>query len=296
MDSVIFQRKGLSIERLGLLRQIAQAGSIRGAVGEDSVRQSLASRQMKELAEWLGAPLWHRNGRSIELSPEGHSLAQLAGEFLSKLEELARETQGRALTFRLGAGDSIFQWYVLPRLEQWASDKTMPEFVSYSYSSAEIAERTRNGHLDAGIIRMGVDTGRNVTGEDIGQIDYALFVPEALLGAKMRTKDVPNLHDMPFCTLIGGGQYAQDMQIFLAAHGAKVALNCVSMTQMFGAVLSGRYAAVLPERALNGLSQMPIKRFGLAELSRFRRKVMLIYPHDRVPPPLILALMRTICQ
>ena len=57
----IFARSGISLERLRVFLQIADAGSMAEAAPGDPVRQSQFSRQLKELEEALGASLTVRS-------------------------------------------------------------------------------------------------------------------------------------------------------------------------------------------------------------------------------------------
>lgn len=49
----LFSERGLSLDRLKTLIEVARAGSIAAAARGDSARQSLYSRQIKELEEFF---------------------------------------------------------------------------------------------------------------------------------------------------------------------------------------------------------------------------------------------------
>ena len=53
----LFAERGLSLDRLKTLIEVAKAGSIAAAARGDSARQSLYSRQIKELEEFFGVEL-----------------------------------------------------------------------------------------------------------------------------------------------------------------------------------------------------------------------------------------------
>jgi DNA-binding transcriptional LysR family regulator len=52
------------------------------------------------------------------------------------------------------------------------------------------------------------------------------------------------------------------------------------MTQVYAAVQSGQYAAVLPANAENGIPQSIAKAYTLPELTPFTRQIALIYKHE----------------
>ena len=112
MNNIVFEHKGLSLERLRLLCDVARMGGIRAAVGDDPARQSLASRQLKELSEYANTELIRRVGRGIEVTKEGTELACIGNEFFSKMSAFLQRTHNLPIDFRLGVGDSIFQCQV----------------------------------------------------------------------------------------------------------------------------------------------------------------------------------------
>jgi DNA-binding transcriptional LysR family regulator len=61
---------------------MAQAGGIAKAAPNDATRQSLISRQIKELEVYFGTELTRRKGKILSLSPAGERLATLIREQL----------------------------------------------------------------------------------------------------------------------------------------------------------------------------------------------------------------------
>lgn len=121
-------KKGLSLDRLKVLRDVAAAGSIRNAVGDDLVRQSLASRQLKELDACFGTRLTMRKGRTMSVTPEGQELARIVEDFFVMLTRYEDALRDQVSPMTLGIGDSYFQWYLLPCLP--AIQRTHPKMVS----------------------------------------------------------------------------------------------------------------------------------------------------------------------
>lgn len=89
----LFAERGLSLDRLKTLIEVAKAGSIAAAARGDSARQSLYSRQIKELEEFFGVELASRRGKVLALTGAGWELVRLASESLCLLDD-----------FKAGAG------------------------------------------------------------------------------------------------------------------------------------------------------------------------------------------------
>ena len=109
--------RGLSLDRLSSFLQIADAGGLARAAPGDPIRQSQLSRQLKDLESALEQPLFLRTGRGMDLTAAGASLARVIRELGQGLTDVAAAEQG-PVRVALGAGDSVLQWLVLPRLGQ----------------------------------------------------------------------------------------------------------------------------------------------------------------------------------
>lgn len=285
MDSSILLKKGISIERLYLFCEILHAGGIRAAVGEDPAKQSLASRQMRELSDYVGGALWKRNGRSLEFTETGKKLAQISTEFFNRFESFLRETQGLPETFYLGIGDSIFQWFILPHMKKFKARFPHTELIPCSYQTSQILRKTNARELDAGIVRTSaIPRGQFIT-EPVGEIKYNLFIPKELYKNRGRGNLNQFIKDLPFCNLTGRGEYARTMRKFITAFHGQCVLNCFSMIQMYSAVRTGQYVAVLPERSKIGFNADETLHFILPELSAFTRPITMIYKKEVTANP-----------
>ena len=279
MNEIIFTNKGFSLERLRLLCDVHRAGGIRAAVGDDPVRQSLASRQLKELGEYANAELTRRAGRGIEITPAGIILAEIGNEFFSKMAEFLQNTNNLPVEFRIGAGDSVFQWQILPFMKEFKEKFTSCKLIPYSYSSTEIIKAVEARTLDAGIVRQTAIADTSLIAKPLGKIHYRLFVPDQLCKTSTGNR-LPPIAKIPVCSLTGEGEYAKATIRFLQAFSTQPALNCSSMTQMYAAVESGQYAAILPEHAVIGIDKTKTKVFSLPELTPFIRHLALIFNQD----------------
>src|SRR5947209_6552321 len=97
-------------------KEIVAAGGITAAAREDSNRQSQYSRQLKELEKHFGVELLKRGQGPAELTDAGQRLYEIIGHTLSALEEFRLICAGQPVELTIGAGDSLIQWLLLPRL------------------------------------------------------------------------------------------------------------------------------------------------------------------------------------
>ncbi len=261
---------GLSLDRLRTLVEVVDAGGIAPAASSDPVRQSQYSRQIKELEAAFERKLTRRAGRLLAPTPVGERLAEITREFLLALEDLSNQEDETVRDIRLGAGDSMLQWLVIPQAH--AFQKQFPQFrlnLSNLRSSQIIA------HIQDMRLDVGVWPGRKIPaglrGVSLGEIEYAIFMHKELsaIGESFRGDWISRI---PFATL------GNDTAIFSGkAAGAaglgkiNARLICESFTEACSAVAAGRYAAVLPVMAAKVLPE-PLYVFrewpGLRSLSR----------------------------
>ena len=71
MSDDLLQHSGLSLDRLQSFCCVAEAGGVTKAAKGDPARQSLFSRQIKELEEFFGVELMRRSGRGVALTEAG---------------------------------------------------------------------------------------------------------------------------------------------------------------------------------------------------------------------------------
>src|SRR5258708_3772999 len=109
---------GLSLDRLHSFLAFAAAKSIIAAAKGNTVRQSLISRQIRELEQFFGTELVRRKGRGLTLTEPGIRLAAMAREQFTALSDLAREAREMPVTLRIVAPNSLAVWFLLPRAAQ----------------------------------------------------------------------------------------------------------------------------------------------------------------------------------
>ena len=272
MFADLLNRGGLSLDRLQSFCLVAEAGGVTKASKGDPARQSLFSRQIKELEEFFGVELVRRSGRGVTLTEDGRSLHALAREHLLALADFKQSCAQQAIPLTVAAGDSLIQWVLVPRLQRLLARLPGVNLRLLNISTSEIASGLADGTLDLALMRDGAAPAKIQTAS-LGTMAFSLFVPAKLMpggGMKLTAKEVSRL---PMATLEGDGQFRQELQ--RAAHRAKIALNLSLEVSSFPlaaqAVRRGCFAALLPELAkveFEGSSVCEVKAEWLRPLGR----------------------------
>jgi DNA-binding transcriptional LysR family regulator len=276
--STLFQQRGLSLDRLRSFLLVAEAGGIAKAAGPDAVRQSQFSRQIGELESFFEVELLRRVGRRTTLTAQGEALARVVREQFTGLSDFATECRSAPHRYALGAGDSILQWVVVPRLGQILKRLANASFALQNLRSRDIADALLAAQLDFGILRA-ARVRAPLKGVPIGTVRYALFVPKELWSPRWNRAHEKMMREIPWVTLGTEGEFLEQLES--AAAKAKIELNLRLLTDSFPqaarAAMSGAFAAILPAHATADPLLKPLHCVAPAWLSPIHRHVMLAW-------------------
>ena len=150
----------VELSELRYFHAVAQAGSFAEGARRAHVSPPAVSKAIKKLEHALGAELFDRSGRRIELTPTGRNLREHVEQVLRALENLgaaAEESRGQVCgQLRVGTTQE-FAAHALP-LAVVRLQKAHPalEVQTFLLGPAEVATHLRAGDLDIGL-RCGRD-------------------------------------------------------------------------------------------------------------------------------------------
>ena len=247
----LFAQSGLSLERLKTFREIVAAGGITAAAGDDSNRQSQFSRQLKELEKFFGVELLKRGRGPAELTDAGERLYEIVGNTLRSLEEFRGTCSGRPVELIVGAGESLIQWLLLPRLSGVAEAHPRLAITFQNLKTDEILNRLVNGEVDFGVVSR-VKAHRSLSATPLGKLQFCLFVPADLLPANPKVKLKPEiLGQIPLAMLEGSAGIRQALEQEAARLGINlnIRLRVSSYPQLAQAAQTLGVAAIMPRLA-----------------------------------------------
>ncbi len=275
MFEKLFAKRGLSLDRMRVLLEVREAGSIVKAAEADPVRQSQYSRQLKELEEYFGAELTQRKGRTIALTPAGEELASLIKEHFVVLGNFRRRLNDETVPVFIGAGESLVHWVLVPLVVQLQKDIPGITLRLDNFATTEISKRLSNRDLDLGLLRADA-VPPNTSRKSIGKVAYALYVPpelESLCGKK----GVACLSHLPMAVLPTNTSSGRALHQAAERSGASinVRLVCNSYTGLAQALRTGAYATVLPGYAEPHLDKQ-CRKIELPALKPLAREFVLV--------------------
>ncbi len=264
MYPAILSQSGFSMERLANFCSVADAGSIVGAAKGDPGRQSLISRQIRELETFFGIELIRRRGRGLELTDLGRELAAVGRENFKGLADYAARCSGAAWSARIVAPNSVASWLVLPRLKKLDRATCNIRFEIHHEQTRGIVTGIREGIYDIAFVRKdALDAG--LCHIPLGEIGHSLLVPKSLVRSKPSTV-ASALASAPLALPIGGKlKEAVEKLAEKAGVHLTIAAACSSYLQAAQLLESGMCATVLPDSALPSLKSDRCHRFLLGE-------------------------------
>ena len=279
MFESLFSERGLSLDRLKVLIEVRDAGSIAQAAPGDLVRQSQYSRQLRELSEFFGCEVAQRRGKLLKLTEQGERLAELARDHLRSLEDFRSECREESVAFTIGAGrqpDSV--------AGHSAARGNGPRVSAHAICHGELAhERHRaTDHRWPRRFRNHPEKRRCARTEI--RVAGRRQLRRAGAGCTRARKKEPHVtriagRRLPLATQTTDGQFtsrlreiAKTLRINLAP-----ALSCQSFPQTMAAVSSGRFAAIVPALALRELGNVGVQRISDPLLRTLDREAMLAW-------------------
>jgi DNA-binding transcriptional LysR family regulator len=239
----LLAKGGLSLERMQALLEFAEAGSLIKAAQSDPVRQSLLSRQIRELGQFFGAELVARRGRGIVLTEAGRQLAALARGQFKSLEDFTVSCGASSVRLSLASARSILNHIVLPRLRTGLVRGATIDL--YHERSVDSAAAVAEGRYDFCIVDRS-PLPRQLAARPLGKLTYSLYVPKTL-ASKVTTLEAA-LRELPLA-LPAAGRIRELLDAKIGDNLGSV-VGLPGFDACFALLRTGRYAATLPDVAL----------------------------------------------
>ncbi|SEK43380.1 LysR family transcriptional regulator [Pacificibacter marinus] len=170
-------QKGLKISHLRLADALAREGQLSSAALKMGIAQPAASRLASEAERIIGAPLYSRAGRGIELTPEGLALARRATRILREIQDADREIDelksGLSGRVCIGSVTGPAIEHVLPALRQARIALPNVQIEIEVGTSDTLGPMLLDGQIDFSLARL-------PTGQDASAFHMTVFGKEPL--------------------------------------------------------------------------------------------------------------------
>ncbi len=140
---------------------IAREGSITNAANALHVTQPTLSRQIRDLEDELGQPLFVRNSHSVTLTPEGMLLRKRAEEIIDLVQkteqEFAQTEEQLSGEVYIGAGETMGVHYLTRAAHRLQEQYPQVHFHISSGDATDVREELDKGLIDFGLLFAPID-------------------------------------------------------------------------------------------------------------------------------------------
>ena len=260
----LLSQSGISLERLASFCDVAELGSIAAAAKNEPARQSLISRQIRELEEYFGVELVRRKGRGLELTEAGRALAAVGRENFKGIQDFAAHCKESEWTVQIVASNSVAFWHLVPAINQLQAQAKGVRFEIHHEQTREMVNATREGIYDIAFAREDA-IPKGMKRASLGSVGRSFFIPKALAPTRPKTLAAA-LVSIPLALPVGGSVREKAEQ--LAAKTGKplrIVLGCTSYIQAARALETESCGTVLPDLAKPSLKLEKYQIFALPE-------------------------------
>lgn len=270
------EQKGLSLDRLQTLCLMAEKGGVMAAAGGNANRQSLYSRQLRELEAFFGTPLIDRSRTPHSLTELGRQVERMARAFFSDMEALVQSGQAGRVPMVIGAGESVIQALLIPVLMKGDAARGL-RLVFRKQRSETILSGLRSRRLDIGVAH---DSGGHADLKSKRLLRY---------GVRLITRDTKlakagrvGWRDLK---AVGLALPESDSQLRAAVEAslrmAKVSLTtvveCTSHAQVVEAAMAKGMAGIVPDYVATRATEQGLATVVIEELAGFARELRVLW-------------------
>lgn len=273
--------RALDLRLLEYFCAVARTGSFTRAAEELGMAQPSLSEQIKKLETSLGAPLFERLSRRIELTPLGEALLPKARALLEEaaalpliLDSLREGVRG---DLRIGAIPTILPYFLAPRLRQFVDACPEVNIHLREATTPELIEQIQDGVLDIALLSVPVE-GQGLVMCELFREPLSLAVPDDHPLAKSGSVDLRRLATERLLVLKEGHCLRDETLTICQRARVKFAgqFEADQFASIFELIRSGFGVSIVPEMArlsargcrLIPLEQKATRRVGFIRLER----------------------------
>lgn len=173
--------RGFDLRQLEYFCAVARTGSFTKAAEDLGITQPSLSEQIAKLEQGLGAALFERLNRRIELTPLGEAILGKAQALLEDAAALPdhfeRARQGVHGPLRVGAIPTILPYFLAPLLKAFTERYGDVDLNVREGTTAELAGQVLDGVLDMAVVSLPVE-GSGLVMKELFRDPLYLAVPE----------------------------------------------------------------------------------------------------------------------
>ncbi len=197
----------VNLELYKVFYTVARCGSLTKAAEELYISQPAVSQAIKQLETQLGAPLFKRMHKGMELTEQGGKVIFADIERALKLfegaEDKLKEIYGTPVgVLRIGASETIFQYILSEKIVEYHKLYPQVKIELIEDTTPRIIEVLKSKRCDVGFLNLPTKEDPEIEiGESIMLLDDVFIAGEAYADLKGKDLTVWDLQDYPLLLL-----------------------------------------------------------------------------------------------
>lgn len=194
----------MELRHLRYFAAVAAHGSFSRAAHNLHLTQPALSRQVKDLEDELGVPLFLRGKNAVTLTDAGELFYEEARDLLARADQAIQRVRGecRTETLRVGYGPSLTAGILPQALERFQSSTPRVRLELADLTPREMIESARDGGLDLAIMPAGFeDSFPGFQWVELRRMSAVLVLPTRHPLAKLKKIAPGRVRDLPLIAL-----------------------------------------------------------------------------------------------
>lgn len=196
----------VNLELYRVFYTVAKCGSLTRAADELFISQPAVSQAIKQLEGQLGAPLFNRTHRGMELSEQGGKqifdiVEKALGELdaaENKLKEINTTATG---TIRISASDTIFSYVLIDKIAEYHEKYPQVKLNLINCITTDTLELLKNNKCDIAFLNLPVDDKDFILSSAIMPLHDTFVANENFKTLSEGVQPLKSMHDYPLLML-----------------------------------------------------------------------------------------------
>ncbi|MCR3757575.1 LysR family transcriptional regulator [Clostridium felsineum] len=243
----------MNLQHLEYLKKIEETGNFTKAAEECSVTQPALSKAISKLEEELNAPLFKRNGRSIELTDFGKVFLKHSNIALIELNKGINEVRKMLLPNKsiisIASTHCIGSYFIPYLIGDFLNNNKDIRFEFSHESTNKILDDLKYGKISLGFYDDSsyVNKYREIHSEIISKEEYVLIVPKNHRLAKETEVSLKNLKNESFIVQNDSNKDSLISYSEFMKHTTEISLEHNEVSMIGGLVATGAGIAIIPK-------------------------------------------------
>lgn len=273
--SSIFNKNGLSLERLQSFCLVAKAKGFNRAAGDNAYKQSQFSRQVADLEKFLDVRLFVRKGKSIELTTQGRELYAICKDFFYGLSCLKSETDKHKEDLIISAGQSVIDFLIPKAFDKEISEKLGK--VSFIANGSEAATQDIMDYRAHCAFVSKPNKNKDLGSQLILSSPLVMIFAKKDAGKLYSGSELAGLAKNPIAAMEGHGEFFQSVKRLFGKHRPNIQFEAPTFQAIKRIAATGKAMAFVPDYIVTEEDKIIFNLHPLPGGSKLSRDIYLIY-------------------